>query len=485
MNRRRIDLAQLAHAAMIERGLQPDLPRDAESELGAIRGPATPDDDEIRDLRELPWTSIDNEDSRDLDQLSVAEELEGGAIRVLVAIADVDSLVEQGSALDAHAQTNTTSVYTPARIFPMLPEKLSTDFTSLNPGEDRLAMVVEMVVDAEGEVSSSTVFRGHVRNHAKLVYETVAGFLTGESEAPESVKAFAPAAKQLRLQDTAAQRLKQQRKEAGALDFETIQAKAVMQNGDVVEVKRSQQTRAHELIEDFMVAANGVTARFLAKHRMPSIRRIVRSPDRWERIVRLAEDYRSKLPPEPDPVALEEFLLLQKRKDPVGFPDLSLAIIKLMGRGEYVAEEPGRDSAGHFGLAVHDYTHSTAPNRRYPDLVTQRLLKAALAKERSPYSYEELAEIADHCTKQENAAEKVERYTIKAAAALHLQGRVGETFQSIVTGASAKGTWVRIFDPPVEGKLMSGANSVDVGDRIRVRLKGADPERGFIDFVKV
>ncbi len=484
MNRRRIDLAEIATQAMIDQGLQPRLPRDAAAELDRIDGPASPDREDVRDLRELPWISIDNDDSRDLDQLSVADVVEGKGTRILVAIADVDALVPKASAIDRHAYVNTTSVYTPARIFPMLPEKLSTDFTSLNPGEDRLAVVVELIVDAEGELAGESVFRALVHNHAKLVYETVAAWLDGKSEAPEEVRRFAPAAEQLRIQDAATRKLKHLRQLEGALDFETIEAKADMSDGDVVAVRRREQTRAHEIIEDIMIAANGVTARFLETKRMPAIRRVVRSPERWDRIVRVAEEYGTRLPATPDSEALEQFLLVQKKRDPITFPDVSLSIIKLMGRGEYVAQKPDAAPVGHFGLAVRDYAHSTAPNRRYPDLVTQRLLKSAVVGERSPYTFDELTAIAEHCARQENAADKVERLTIKAAAAIHLAPRVGERFGGVVTGASSKGTWVRVFDPPVEGKVVSGEKGLDVGDRVKVKLVGVDPERGFIDFAR-
>lgn len=484
MNRRRIDLAEIATQAMIDQGLQPRLPRDAAAELERITEPRPTAGDGARDLRELPWISIDNDDSRDLDQLSTAELVPGKGTRILVAIADVDSLVPKASALDRHAFANTTSVYTPARIFPMLPEKLSTDLTSLNPGEDRLAVVVELIVGEDGEIEGESVFRALVHNHAKLVYESVAAWLEGKSGAPEEVERFAPAAEQLRIQDAGAQKLKRLRQQEGALDFETIEAKAEMFEGDVVAVRRREQTRAHEIIEDFMIAANGVTARFLQKKRFPSIRRVVRSPERWERIVQLAGEHGAKLPGSPDSEALEQFLLLQKKKDPITFPDVSLSIIKLMGRGEYVAQKPDSEPIGHFGLAVRDYTHSTAPNRRYPDLVTQRLLKSAMDGERSPYDFDELTAVAEHCARQENAANKVERLTIKAAAAILLAPRVGDRFGGIVTGASAKGTWVRIFDPPVEGKVVHGERGLDVGDRVNVKLVGVDPERGFIDFAR-
>jgi exoribonuclease-2 len=485
MSRPRIDLVEIATQAMIDHGLHPRLPRDAAAELERIDRPAPPAGGELRDLRALPWVSIDNEESLDLDQLSFAESLPGKGTRILVAIADVDSLVPKGSALDRHALANTTSVYTPARIFSMLPEKLSTDLTSLNPGEDRQAVVVELIVDEDGERAGESVFRALVHNHAKLVYETVAAWLDDHGNIPDEVARFVPAAEQIRIQDAATLALKRLRQQEGALDFETIEAKAEMSDGDVVAVRRREQTRAHEIIEDIMIAANGVTARFLEKKRMPAIRRVVRSPERWDRIARLAEEHGARLPASPDAEALEEFLLVEKKKDPTTFPDLSLSIIKLMGRGEYVAQKPGSAPEGHFGLAVRDYAHSTAPNRRYPDLVTQRLLKAAIDGERSPYTFDELAAIAEHCSRQENAADKVERLAIKAAAAIHLAPRVGERFGGVVTGASSKGTWVRVFDPPVEGKLVAGEKGLDVGDRVKVKLVGVNPERGFIDFARL
>ncbi|MCA1732060.1 MAG: RNB domain-containing ribonuclease [Acidobacteria bacterium] len=484
MKRHHIDLVEIATQAMIDHGLQPRIPRDAAEEAERLNRPALPTDGDVRDLRELPWISIDNEESRDLDQLSFAEILPGKGTRILVAVADVDSLVKKDSALDRHALANTTSVYTPAKIFPMLPEKLSTDLTSLNPGEDRSAVVVELIVDEEGELAGESVFRALVHNHAKLVYETVAAWLVDKGNIPDEVARFVPAAEQIRIHDAATLALKRLRQQEGALDFETIEAKAEMSDGDVVAVRRSEKTRAHEIIEDIMIAANGVTARFLEKKRMPAIRRVVRAPERWERIARLAEEHGARLPATPDAEALEEFLLLQKKKDPTTFPDISLSIIKLLGRGEYVAQKPGTAPEGHFGLAVRDYAHSTAPNRRYPDLITQRLLKAAIAGARSPYTYDELVLIAELCASRENAADKVERLTIKAAAATYLAPRVGERFAGVVTGASAKGTWVRIFDPPVEGKVLHGEKGLDVGDRVKVKLVGVNPERGFIDFAR-
>ncbi|HET8798261.1 MAG TPA: RNB domain-containing ribonuclease, partial [Thermoanaerobaculia bacterium] len=426
----------------------------------------------------------DNDDSRDLDQLTWAEDIGDGDTRLYVAVADVDALVRKGTPVDRHARHNTTSVYTAARIFPMLPERLSTDLTSLNEGEDRVAMVIEMTAHRDGSVTDSTVYRARVHNHAKLAYDRVASWFDGEDDVPERARGVRGLAETLKLQDRAADAMRDLRHENGALDLETIEARPVIQNGVVIDLRQARRNNARMLIEDFMIAANGATARFLAKHGYPSIRRVVRSPERWDRIERIAEDAGERLPPDPDPIALEAFLRRRKKADPTTFPDLSLAIVKAMGAGEYIVEEPGDKPAGHFGLAVKDYTHSTAPNRRYPDLITHRLVKAALAGKPSPYDVGELAELAAHCTAQEDAANKVERKVRKAAAALMLSNRIGERFDAIVTGAAPKGTWVRIFRPPVEGKLVRGREGLDIGDRVRVKLAGVDPEKGFIDFVR-
>ncbi|HYO78531.1 MAG TPA: RNB domain-containing ribonuclease [Thermoanaerobaculia bacterium] len=403
-------------------------------------------------------------------------------MRIFIAVADVDALVKLGTPIDRHARHNTTSVYTAATIFPMLPEKLSTDLTSLNEGEDRVALIIELTVHEDGSSSGEDVYRGFVHNHAKLAYDRVAAWLDGEADEPEKIGRVEGLAESLRMQDRAADRMRDLRHENGALDLETIEARPVIRDGVVVELRQSKRNNARLLIEDFMIAANGVTARFLVKNKFASIRRVVRSPERWDRIERIAEELGERLPPEPDARALEEFLRRMKKADPTRFPDLSLSIVKAMGAGEYVVEEPGDKPAGHFGLAVKDYTHSTAPNRRYPDLITHRLAKAALAGEPAPYSVEELAELAEHCTNQEDAANKVERQVRKTAAAYMLANRVGETFDGIVTGASSKGTWVRIFQPPIEGKVMRGAEGLDIGDRTRVKLINVDVERGHIDF---
>ncbi len=467
---------------MTERHLWPDFSRDALAELDRLGQPAPAP--ALSDLRERPWVSIDNDDSRDLDQLSVAEILPKGAVRILVAVADVDALVRDGSALDAHARHNTTSVYTAALIFPMLPEKLSTDLTSLNEDQDRVAMVVDMVVEEDGGLGNSDVYRAAVRNHAKLAYNAVGAGLEGQAAMPGRAGASGELAEQLRIQDAVAQKLRRLRYERGALELETIEPRPLFDGDRIVDLKVEKKNRARELIEDFMIAANGCTARFLAEKGVASLRRVVRSPERWQRIVKVAAESGETLPPEPDGKALELFLARRRKADPLRFPDLSLVIIKLMGAGEYVVERPGQAAAGHFGLAVRDYTHSTAPNRRFPDLITQRLIKATLAGAKAPYSAPDLEVLAQHCTEMEDAADKVERQVRKSAAALLLEGRLGQRFDGVVTGASEKGTWVRVFEPPVEGKLVEGWEDLGVGDRVRVKLISTDVERGFIDFVR-
>jgi exoribonuclease-2 len=469
---------------MRERGLTPDFPKSALEQLETIREPAPAKGDGLRDMRSLLWASIDNDDSRDLDQLSVAEALPNGEIRVLVAIADVDAVVKKGTALDERAAQNTTSVYTAGGVFPMLPEKLSTDLTSLNPDEDRVAVVIEYVVDGGGAPHGTDVYRAVVRNKAKLAYDSVDAWLDGRGPMPGAMARVPGIDGQIRLQDAAAQKLRARRYEEGALDLETIEARAVFDGEEIRDLTVDAQNQPRQLIEDFMIAANGVTARFLEQKGYPSLRRVVRSPERWLRIVTVASGLGVTLPPEPDAKALEAFLKQRRRADPLRFPDLSLVIVKLMGAGEYVLEVPGQKPIGHFGLAVRDYTHSTAPNRRYPDVVTQRILKAALVGRPNPYGNGELAGLARHCTDQEDAANKVERLVRKAAAALLLQNRIGEHFEGVVTGASEKGTWVRVFRPPVEGKVVHGEEGLEVGDKVRVKLISTDVERGFIDFVR-
>jgi exoribonuclease-2 len=480
LNRAR--LRRIARRAMLERGLSPDFPPEALAELDRISGPATRTEETTRDLRNLLWCSMDNDDSRDLDQLTVAEDMGSGAIKVLVAIADVDAVVRKNSAIDGYARQNTASVYTAAEIFPMLPEKLSTDFTSLNYDSVRMAVVIEMMLTGDGSLRSSDVYRALVCNRAKLAYNSVAAWLDGDGPPLQAVSTVSGLEENIRLQDSAAQKLKALRFQHGALDFETIRARPVFEGDELKDLESERSNRAKDIIEDFMIAANGVTARYLAARKFPSLRRVVRIPKRWNRIVELAAERGAKLPAEPDSKALEQFLLAEKAADQLRFPDLSLSIIKLLGKGEYMVELPGENASGHFGLAVKDYTHSTAPNRRFPDLITQRLLKAAIAEHPMPYRNDELQALARHCTEKEDDAKKVERLVEKSAAAMLLESRIGERFDAIVTGAADKGTWVRLLNPPVEGRLVSGVEGLDVGNRLRAQLVRTDIERGYIDF---
>jgi VacB/RNase II family 3'-5' exoribonuclease len=478
-------LRTIAIRAMRERGLEPDIPQDALAQAGAIRSAPTSTEEPTRDLRALLWCSIDNDDSRDLDQLSVAEALPNGDVKVLVAIADVDAAVAKGTPVDRHAALNTTSVYTPGVIFPMLPERLSTDLTSLADAQDRLAVVIEFVIDRDGGVKSSELYGAAVNNKSKLAYNAVGAWLDGGSPLPPAAAAVPGMDAQLRMQDRVAQALEAMRAQHGALGFETIEVETVFDGDTLHEVRPQGPNRAKSLIANLMIAANGVAARFLDARGFPSLRRVVKSPERWDRIRALAEQLGETLPEAADSIALAAFLDRRKTADPQRFPDLSTSIIRLLGRGEYVVDPPGAEPPGHFGLAVRDYAHSTAPNRRFPDLVAQRLVKAALAGHPAPYGIEELERIAAQCTKQEDAANKVERQVRKSAAAMIVQSRVGETFDAIVTGASNKGTFVRVSSPPIEGKLLGSHPGVDVGDRLRARLAGVNIERGFIDFQTV
>ena len=486
------NLAAAALATMQEHGFQPAFSDAAKAQLGEIL--AAPHDlsphdsgsllsgGEAKDLRSLLWSSIDNDTSRDLDQIEYAEELPGGQIRVLVGVADVDGTVRRGTPIDAHAASETTSVYTGVRTFPMLPVELSEGLTSLNENEDRAAVVTEFCVDEHGICGEGQIYRALVRNHAQLAYNAVGAWLEGKGDAPAKVAANAELAKQLRLQDQAAQRLVGARFQHGALSLETIETRPVMEGDQAVDLARQTKNRATSLIEEFMVAANGVMARFLETAGVASIRRVVRVPKRWERIVEMANGLGTTLPAEPDSKALNEFLLAQRTSDPVHFPDLSLAVIKLMGPGEYVMVRPGEESPGHFGLAAQDYTHSTAPNRRFPDVVTQRLLKAVESKAASPYSADELGAIAARCTLMEDGARKVEREMTKRIAAVVLHPKIGQSFAGVVTGVNQHGTFVRALEPHVEGMVVRGGKGLDVGDRVTVKLVGTNPERGFIDF---
>ena len=480
----RLDLRGIARKAMIERDLLPEFGPEIAAEMEVIARKGAPIDAALRDMRSLLWASIDNDDSRDLDQLSVAEALPGGAVKILVAIADVDSLVKQGSAIDAHAKANTTSVYTAAQAFPMLPEHLSTDLTSLGEGVDREAIVIEVVIEKDGATAGSDVYRATVHNHAKLAYNSVAAWLDGTAAAPPHVASVPGMDAQLRLQDGVAQLLRHRRFEHGALTLETLEARAVFDDGVLSDLVPEGRNRAKDLIEDFMIAANGVTARYLDKKKLPSLRRVLRSPERWAKIVALAESLGERLPPEPSNTALEELLIKRRGADPSRFADLSLSVVKLLGRGEYDLELPGQPIEGHFGLALRDYTHSTAPNRRFPDLITQRLLKAAMAGRPAPYTIAELRVLATHCTEQEDNATKTERRVRKSAAALLLSSHIGQRFNAFVTGSSPKGTYVRISRPAAEGRLVRGDHGLSVGDRVDVELVSTDFERGFVDFAR-
>ena len=467
---------------MLARGLQPDFSPEAQKQADALAAPA--DGHDARDLRDLLWCSIDNDDSRDLDQLSVAADLGDGAVRIMVAVADVDGLVKRGTPIDDHARTNTTSIYTAAKIFPMLPEKLSTDLTSLNENEDRVAVVIDYVVAPDGSVRSGDVYLARVHNRAKLAYNSVGMWLEGKAEPPAKITQVRGLADNLKLQDRTADKMRELRHEHGALELETIEPQAVWSDGTLVDLTTEARTNAKNLIEDLMIASNGVTARFLTSKKIPTLRRVVRSPERWDRIEKIAADLGEKLPPDPDARALSEFLARRHKADPLRFPDLSLAIVKSLGAGEYVVEDPGEAPIGHFGLAVRDYTHSTAPNRRFPDLITHRMLKAVLNGSQQPYSKAELVALATHCTEAEDAANRVERQVRKSAAALLLQSRIGEQYDGVVTGASEKGTWVRVFHPPVEGKVVRGSEGLDVGDRVHVKLLSVDVRAGYIDFAQ-
>src|SRR5580698_109231 len=476
------DLKSIARRAMLDHGLLPDFSAPALAQTSSITHPSS--DPASRDLRALLWASIDNDDSQDLDQLSVAEPLAGGTVKILVAIADVDATVKIGSPIDDHARANTTSVYTAAQVFPMLPEKLSTNLTSLAAGQERMSLVIEMTIDAAGTLTGSDIYRARVLNRAKLAYNSVAAWLDGKAPMPAPIAAVAGMEQQIRIQDQVAQTLKRVRRERGALTLETIEARAVFDRGVLSDLRADERNRAKDLIEDFMVAANGVTARFLESKGFPSLRRVLRTPERWNRIVALALESGESLPAKPDAIALNAFLAKRREADPAGFADLSLCVVKLLGKGEYALKRPGQDAPGHFGLALSDYTHSTAPNRRFPDLVTHRLVKAALDSGTVPYALDELDTLARHSTEQQGNADKVERSVRKSAAALLLAPRIGQRFDAIVTGASDKGTWVRIPDPVAEGRVVRGFEGLDVGNRVRVELVHTDATRGFIDFAR-
>jgi VacB/RNase II family 3'-5' exoribonuclease len=480
-----IDLQAIAKTVVQQHGFQPDFAPEVQKQLQQLRvnPPVIAAGATVRDLRNLLWSSIDNDTSRDLDQIEVAERLPNGDVKVLIGIADVDAFVPKNSAIDQHAAREATTVYTGIRNFPMLPEELSTGKTSLLEHQDCLSVVTEFVVAADGHVTSSNVYRALVRNQAQLQYNSVGAWLEGTAAAPPKVAASADLQAQLRLQDEVAQKLRSKRYDNGALSLDTEEAFPLVLDAQVVDVLKQQKSHATELIEDFMISANGVVARLLDK--VSSLRRIVKQPERWDRIVQLAAGYGDKLPAAPDSKALNDFLIKRKTYDPDHFADLSLSVIKLIGPGEYVLERPGDPEAGHFGLAVQDYTHSTAPNRRFADIVTQRIIKSVLASQPNPYPDDELSSIATNCTQRGDAARKVEREMAKRMAAVAMQNRIGATFDAIVTGATPKGTFVRVAQPRVEGLLAQGQQGVDVGDKLRVKLIRTDVQHGFIDFARV
>jgi len=471
---------------MLAHGFEPDFPPETRQQLAQISAhpPQLTPSDKVRDLRALPWSSIDNDTSKDLDQIEVAERSPNGDVKVMIGIADVDAFVAKGSPIDQHAALETTSVYTGVTIFPMLPNELSTGASSLLPDVDRPAVVTEFVVDASGSLSSSNVYRAIVRNQAQLTYNAIGAWLEGKAAAPPKVAASSELQAQLKLQDQVAQTLRKVRYANGALNLDTAEVIPLLLNQQVTGVATVEKNRATDLIEDFMIAANGVVARLLEK--VSSLRRIVKTPEHWDGIVRLAaaQDQSVKLPAQPDSKALNDFLLKRKAADPDHFADLSLAVIKLIGPGEYVLERPGDPAQGHFGLAVQDYTHSTAPNRRFADMVTQRLIKSLLDGKPGPYSDDELASIAANCTKKGDAARKVEREMSKRLSAVAMSHRVGETFDAIVTGVTPKGTFVRVMQPHIEGLLAQGAQGLHVGDKVRAKLTRTDAQHGFIDFAK-
>jgi len=475
-----LDLQATAKEIMMENGFEPDFAPEVAAQLNGLKDKTQVSTDGVRDLRNLLWSSIDNDTSRDLDQIEVAESVSNGEVKIMVGIADVDAFVPKQTAIDQHAARETTTVYTGIRNFPMLPEELSTGETSLLENQDRLSVVIEFVVDSEGGLKSANLYRALVRNKAQLQYNSVGAWLEGTAPAPTKVASSTDLQAQLKLQDEVAQRLKNQRIQHGALNLQTDETHPLVLNDQVIDLVKQQKNRATDLIEDFMVAANGVVARQLEN--VSSIRRIVRTPKRWDRIVALAASKGEKLPAEPDSKALNDLLLRRKAADPDHFADLSLTVIKLIGPGEYVLERAGEVAPGHFGLAVQDYTHSTAPNRRFADVVTQRLIKAMLAGQKNPYSDDELTAVAANCTQKEDAARKVEREMAKRLAAVAMQHRIGEVFDAIVTGVTDHGTFVRVLQPHLEGLLAQGQRGLDVGDKLRAKLIRTDPRKGYIDF---
>jgi VacB/RNase II family 3'-5' exoribonuclease len=474
------DFQRQARAEMIHEGFQPDFPPPVTLEVNSFHA-ATGLDGAARDLRDLLWSSIDNTESRDLDQIEWAEATPEGHIRVRVGVADVDAVVAATSATDAHARANATSVYSGGPVFPMLPERLSTDLTSLGPDADRRAVVTEYVVAADGRVVASEVYKAMVRNKAQLNYDHVGKWLQSQPSASTAPFKVAGLGEQLLLQHEASRRLKALRKEHGALVLDREESAPVVVNNTVQSFAITRDNPARDLIESFMVAANVAMAEFLRARHCLCLRRVVRTPKRWDRIQALAAPLGVKLPDAPDARALNDFLAQRRQADPDHFEELALGVLKSLGPGIYEVERPGAEHEGHFALAVDDYTHSTAPNRRYADLAMQRLLKACLTGSPAPFSEKTLSDLAAHCTERESAARHVERFMKKVAAAIMLAPQVGHAFDAIVTGVSEKGTFARLLTVPAEGRIMRGERGLDVGDRIRARLAGVDAGKGFID----
>jgi exoribonuclease R len=523
------DLAEAALDEMHEAGFKPEFGEGVAEQVAEIvqKLAVLKPEAGLEDLRALGWSSIDNDTSRDLDQIEVADRVEGG-IQLRVAIGDVAASVAQGSPIDKHAQEQTQTIYTAVKNFPMLPLELSAGVTSLNENGDRLAVMMSFTVGPDGQMLGENVSRAMVRNRAQLAYSRVGPWLektaagvvdddvlslrsdsAREHEADASLSGGADAGvresgpgapavspvsgsladgwlvEQLKLQDEAAQALHAARVKNGALEFHKSEADPVVVDGKVIDVTEAIQNRAMNLIEDLMVAANGVMARALRKGGRSGLQRVVVIPKRWDRIVALASQHGYELPEVPDSAALNEALTDIRLKDPIHYPDVAVSVIKLMGPGEYLLMRADDDPTGHFGLAARDYTHSTAPNRRFPDIVTQRVLHAMMTGAPPPYSDAELAAIAIHCNEADKKLRKIERNMEKRVAAVAMSSRIGEVFPGVVTGASDKGVYVRVIRPPFEGRVVQGGDGLDVGDKVNVKLIHTDPARAFIDFAKV
>ncbi len=477
------ELRNISLDTMRENGFQTEFSPEIFDELNSLKQRPLPQDSSIKDLRNLLWSSIDNDSSKDLDQIEFAEELPNGDIRLLIGIADVDEFVKKGSAIDDFAKNQTVSVYTETKVLPMLPPEISENLTSLLPKVDRLAVVIEMIVTDRGDVSTHNIYRALTHNYAKLTYSEVGAWLDENETIPESMAAISGLKSQILVQQKAALRLLEFRQKRGSLEFESIESVPVFAGEEAKDLQIVKTNSARKIIENFMVAANVEMAEFLEANNLTSVRRVVKSPARWERIREIAAKYGENLPVEPDSNSLSEFLKKRRLANPEQFPDLSLSIIKLIGAGDYVVQKPHEVADGHFGLAVRDYTHSTAPNRRFPDLIVQRMVKAALKGERSPYTDEELAEIVEQCNERESAARKVERKMRKVIAASVMQSRIGETFDAIVTGITPSGTFARILRPPVDGRIVHGEYGLQVGEKIRVKLLATNIHNGYIDFL--